>query len=122
VKHRILVVEDNRFNLELLQDWLDAEGHEVLTAESLQEGIAALETGTLDAVLLDIQLGVDDGLSLISLIRQKAGAIAIPVIAVTAHALALEQQGILQAGCNEVLSKPIDFSVLRESLARWLSP
>ncbi len=73
-----------------------------------------------DAVLLDIHLGAEDGLDLVAWMRQKPGTREIPVIAVTAHALASEQEQILQASCRACLSKPIDFQLLREGLNRWL--
>jgi two-component system cell cycle response regulator DivK len=70
--------------------------------------------------LLDINLGKDDGLELLGWMRQKPELREIPVIAVTAHALVTEQEGVLQAGCRACLSKPIDFQLLREELNRWL--
>jgi len=73
-----------------------------------------------DVVLLDINLGKDDGLELLTWMRQKPDRRDIPVIAVTAHALVAEQERILQAGCRACLSKPVDFRLLREELHRWL--
>lgn len=64
MKHRVLVVEDNELNRELLCDWLEMQGHEVLSAEDLQTAFRALEQYEPDVVLLDVQLGNDDGLSL----------------------------------------------------------
>jgi len=71
-------------------------------------------------VLLDINLGKDNGLDLLAWMRQKPETREIPVIAVTAHALVTEQERILAAGCGACLSKPIDFRLLREELNRWL--
>ncbi len=62
MKHRILVVEDNALNCELLCDWLEAHGHEVLSAEDIAGARQAIEDRPPDAVLLDVQLGDDDGL------------------------------------------------------------
>ena len=75
-----------------------------------------------NAVLLDINLGNDDGLELLAWMRQKTETREIPVIAVTAHALAVEQQRILEAGCKSCLSKPVDFQLLREELKLGLRP
>jgi CheY-like chemotaxis protein len=61
---RILVVEDNLLNRELLCDWLDAEGFAVTAAASIEEAIASFESQAPDAVLLDVQLDLEDGLSL----------------------------------------------------------
>ncbi len=121
MKHLILVVEDQPINRELLCDWLDTEGYEVAQAEDLTSAFAALQSHQPDAVLLDIQLGAQDGAELATWIRQQPALRAIPVIAVTAHAMTTEQQRILQAGCNACISKPIDFSMLQDQLEGWLA-
>jgi CheY-like chemotaxis protein len=120
VKQRVLVVEDNPLNRELLCDWLEVEGYEVWSVEDLSAAIRSIEEREPDAVLLDVQLGDDDGLSLAAWMRKRPKLCSIPVIAVTAHALVAEQHRFLQAGCNSCVSKPIDFTVLREELERWL--
>jgi CheY-like chemotaxis protein len=120
LKHCILVVEDNPLNRELLRDWLEVEDYEVWCAEDLKACYEVFSKRIPDAVLLDINLGKDNGLDLLAWMRQKAETREIPVIAVTAHALAAEQERILKAGCAACLSKPIDFQVLREELNRRL--
>jgi CheY-like chemotaxis protein len=120
VRDPILVVEDNPLNRELLCDWLEAEGYEVGSAENLSSAIASIEQRPPGAVLLDVQLGDDDGLSLAAWMRKQPKLCHIPVIAVTAHALVTEQHSFLQAGCNACVSKPINFKILREELERWL--
>jgi CheY-like chemotaxis protein len=120
VKYRILVVEDNPLNRELLCDWLETEGYEVSSVEDLRSAMRAMEDCPPDVVLLDMQLGDEDGLSLAAWIRKQAKLASIPVIAVTAHALVTEQSAFLQAGCNACVSKPINFKVLREELHCWL--
>jgi CheY-like chemotaxis protein len=121
VKHPILVVEDNPLNRELLCDWLETEGYEVSSVENLSSATASIEQRPPDAVLLDVQLGDDDGLSLAAWMRKQPKLCHIPVIAVTAHALVTEQHSFLQAGCNACVSKPINFKILREELDRWLT-
>jgi len=120
LKHCILVVEDNQLNRELLCDWLEMEGYEVWSATDLQTSYDVFAKRIPDAVLLDINLGKDDGLDLVAWMRQKPEMREIPVIAVTAHALVAEQERILQAGCRACLSKPINFQGLRERLNHWL--
>jgi CheY-like chemotaxis protein len=120
--HRILVVEDNAINRELLCDWLAAQGYAVLSAEDLGGAQRLLEAQQPDAILLDVQLGGEDGLSLAAWIRRQPGFSGIPVIAVTAHAMVTEQQKFLQSGCNACIPKPIDFKVLRSELGKWLAP
>jgi CheY-like chemotaxis protein len=120
LKERILIVEDNLANRELLQDWLEVEGYEVWSAADLEASYKVFEMDLPDVVLLDINLGGENGLDLVAWMRRKARLNSIPVIAVTAHALATEREGILKAGCVACLSKPIDFKDLREQLRRWL--
>ncbi|HET9375809.1 MAG TPA: response regulator [Chthoniobacterales bacterium] len=119
MKHCVLIVEDNQLNRELLRDWLDMEGYEVWSAMDLQTSYETFEKRIPDAVLLDINLGKDDGLDLVSWMRQNPATREVPVIAVTAHALVAEQERILKAGCRACLSKPIDFQLLRTALDRW---
>ena len=120
MKHRILVVEDNPLNRELLCDWLETEGHEVLSAADLSAAMGSMEDRPPHAVLLDVQLGDEDGLSLAAWMRKRSKLSSIPVIAVTAHALVADHSRFLEAGCNACVSKPIDFKVLREELQSWL--
>ena len=120
--HRILVVEDNAINRELLCDWLEAQDYVVLSAEDLGGARRLLQGEQPDAVLLDVQLGNEDGLSLAAWMRRQPGFSGIPIIAVTAHAMVTEQQRFLQSGCNACISKPIDFKVLHRELGKWLVP
>jgi two-component system cell cycle response regulator DivK len=120
LKPGILVVEDNQLNRELLCDWLEVEGYEVWSAADLKSSYEVFSKRLPDAVLLDINLGKDNGLDLVAWIRQKPETREIPVIGVTAHALVAEQERILEAGCGACLSKPINFQLLREELNRWL--
>jgi len=120
LKHGILVVEDNQLNRELLCDWLEVEGYEVRSAADLKASYEVFSKRLPDAVLLDINLGAENGLDLVEWMRQKPELGEIPVIAVTAHALVAEQERILHAGCRACLSKPINFQGLREQLNHWL--
>jgi len=120
MRRRILVVEDNLPNRELLCDWLEAEGFEVLSAENLEQSFAAFKLRPLHAVLLDVQLGQEDGLSLAKWIRQDPKLHDLPVIAVTAHAMVTDQERVIQAGCDACVSKPIDFKLLAAQLEQQL--
>lgn len=120
MKQRLLVVEDNQANRELLCDWLVSEDFQVQAAENLEQCFAAFAVEPPQAVLLDIQLGSEDGLSLAKWIRREPRLRHIPVIAVTAHAMVTDQERVMQAGCNACISKPIDFKLLAEELERWL--
>jgi two-component system, cell cycle response regulator DivK len=120
MKPRILVVEDNPLNRELLCDWLETEGYEVASTADLKIAFELVRSQKPQAVLLDIQVGADDGLALATWIREEPNFREIPVIAVTAHAMADERKSILEGGCNACLSKPIDFAALQKQLHIFL--
>jgi two-component system cell cycle response regulator DivK len=121
MKNLILIVEDNEANRELLSDWLEAAGFEVRAAENLEQAFAALDACSPDAILLDVQLGRDDGLTLAAWVRRHSELKNTPVIAVTAHAMVTDRERVIRAGCNACIPKPIDFKQLREQLDRWLT-
>ena len=114
------MVEDNLANRELLCDWLESEDFQVITAQNLEQSFGAFNVQPPQAVLLDIQLDSEDGLSLAKWIRGEPKLRHIPVIAVTAHAMVTDQERIIEAGCNACISKPIDFKLLSRELGRWL--
>jgi CheY-like chemotaxis protein len=121
MKHRILVVEDNQPNRELLCDWLEAEGFEALAAETLQQAFVVFKNRAPHAVLLDVQLGPEDGLDFAVWIRREAKLKDLTIIAVTAHAMLTDQERVIQAGCNACIPKPVDFKLLRSQLQEWLT-
>jgi len=126
VKGRILVVEDNAVNRELLCDWLESEGWEPIYAEELSAAFRILESSEPSVVLpaivlLDVQVGAEDGLALAAWMRKQSRLSQIPVIAVTAHALVTERKRFLLAGCNACVSKPIDFKLLKNEIEQWLT-
>jgi CheY-like chemotaxis protein len=121
MNHRILVVEDNPPSRELLSDWLEVEGFIVVAVANLKGAFAVFMDRPPHAVLLDVQLGMEDGLILAKWIRENTKFRDTPIIAVTAHAMVTDQDRIIQAGCNACVSKPIDFSSLQKHLASSLS-
>jgi two-component system cell cycle response regulator DivK len=121
VKRRILAVEDNDLSRELMCDWLETEGYDVISAANLEDAFAAVQSQPPDAILLDVQLGADDGLTLAAWIRQQPTLCHIPVIAVTAHAMVTEQERIFLVGCNAYVPKPVDLKLLSQQLERWLA-
>jgi two-component system, sensor histidine kinase and response regulator len=93
----------------------------VAVATDLNAAFAAVTKQPPSAVLLDVQLGTEDGLSVASWMREQPLLSEVPVIAVTAQAMVAEQQHILESGCKSIVSKPVDFGALRHQLQLWLS-
>jgi two-component system, cell cycle response regulator DivK len=105
---------------ELLGEWLDMEGYQVITAANLTTAKAAAQSGEPEIVLLDVKLGSEDGLQLALWMRDQSQLREIPIVAVTAHAMIAERDRILDSGCNGLVSKPVDFKLLQDHLDRWL--
>jgi two-component system sensor histidine kinase/response regulator len=120
-KH-VLLVEDNEINTELAIELLKDVGIDVTHAANGQLGIDALTTGTFDAVLMDIQMPVLDGLSATRRIREAQLHSGRPIIAMTAHAMAGEREKSLAAGMNEHISKPINPKKLYQTLVDFIVP
>jgi DNA-binding response OmpR family regulator len=122
MKKRVLLVEDDLASRELMSDWLAREGYEGQAVSDLASARAALARDLPDAVLLDIGLGDQNGLDLAAWMRRQNRLVRIPVIAVTAHAMASDREFILKHGCNDYVPKPVDFARLRKCLQRLLYP
>ncbi|MGE4217851.1 MAG: response regulator [Alphaproteobacteria bacterium] len=109
---RILVVEDNEMNRDLLVRRLQRKGFEVISAADGAEGIARASSDHPDVVLMDMSLPVMDGWEATKALKADERTRSIPVIALTAHAMADDRERALEAGCDEYDTKPIDFSRL----------
>jgi two-component system cell cycle response regulator DivK len=109
---RVLVVEDNPLNLELLQTVLGAAGFEVHSAADARAGLALAHRLRPDVVLMDVQLPEMDGLEATRALRADPVTAAIPVIAITAHVKKDDEERCLAAGCVRHVAKPIDTRAL----------
>ncbi len=116
-----LIVDDNVLNLDVLERMLELEGARATRANDGREALARLKTqaNDFDAVLMDVQMPVLDGLSATRALRGELGLTRLPVIAVTAGVLKAEQDRAREAGVNEVLPKPVDLDRLVAVLSRW---
>ncbi len=117
---RILLVEDNEINRELALELLTNLELHVDIAENGQQGLERATYETFDLVFMDIQMPVMDGLTATRLIRKQAHLQNLPIIAMTAHAMAGDREKSLAAGMNDHITKPIDSQKLIEALVRWL--
>lgn len=119
---RILVVDDLPLNREVAREFLSIAGLEVEEAANGREALDRLAREGIDLVLMDIQMPVLDGLETTRLIRSDARLRALPVIAMTAHAMSGSREQSLGAGMNDHLTKPIDPDALYAVLLKWVTP
>jgi len=119
---RILLVEDNPINQELACELLDRAGMVVEIAVDGREALTALEKGRFDAVLMDCQMPVMDGYEATRMLRLRPELKDLPVIAMTANAMAGEREKVLAAGMNDHIAKPIRVDEMFKTLARWVRP
>lgn len=118
----ILVIEDNEQNLELVEFLLEEAGLVVSKAMDADAARAALAGEIPDLILMDMQLPGTDGLSLVREIRASERLKAIPVIALTAHAMRGDRERFLAGGCDGYIAKPINVATFVDDIAGFLEP
>ena len=118
---RLLVVEDNKINQLVAKGLLGQEGAEVTLADDGQLGVAAVKGATrpFDVVLMDVQMPVMDGYAATRVIREELGLTALPIIAMTANAMASDRAACLAAGMSDHVGKPFDLDHLVAMLIRY---
>jgi PAS domain S-box-containing protein len=119
---RILVAEDNEINQQVAREILESAGFAVDIAGNGREALERVRTGSYDAVLMDIQMPQMDGLQAARELRHDGRFGDLPVIAMTAHAMAGDREQSLLAGMNDHVIKPIDPEALFAALLRWVRP
>lgn len=112
----ILVVEDNRQNLELVEFLLDEAGFVVRSATDASEAREELDRGIPDLILMDMQLPGVDGLTLVEELRRQETFAGVPIVALTAHALRGDRERFIAGGCDGYISKPIDVATFVEKI------
>ncbi len=117
---RILLVEDNLFNQELALELLSDAGAQVSVAGDGAAALALLDEASFDLVLMDVQMPVMDGLEATRRIRLDARFQHLPIIAMTAGALAEEREQTLRAGMNDHITKPMDVDLMFATIAKWI--
>jgi CheY-like chemotaxis protein len=109
---KILLVEDNEMNCDMLSRRLARAGYEVVIAEDGARGVAMAMSSAPDLILMDMSLPVLDGWEATRRIKASAELCKIPIIALTAHAMATDRDKALKAGCDEYDTKPIELERL----------
>ncbi len=118
---KILLVEDNEMNRDMLSRRLKRKGFEVVIAMDGAEGVAMASSEAPDLVLLDMSLPVMDGWEVARRLKADPATRALPIIALTAHAMATDQDKALAAGCDDFDTKPVDFARLTGKIDAWLA-
>lgn len=118
--YRILLVEDHPINRQVAQGLLKDTGVQLLVAENGQQALDCLQHDSVDLVLMDIQMPEMDGLTATRLLRSQLQLTALPVIAMTAHAMASDIAKSLDAGMNDHIAKPIEPEALYRTINHWL--
>lgn len=118
---RILIVEDNEMNRDMLARRLERAGHEAMVAVTVAEGLSAAREHKPDLVLMDLSLPDGDGRAATQALKAEPETSAIPVIALTAHAMAADRESALAAGCDDFETKPVDFAKLKFKMEALLA-
>lgn len=115
---KILIVEDNELNRDMLQRRLSRRGYEIVCAVDGPQGIAMAASECPDLILMDVALGAVDGWEATLAIRANPFTASIPIIALTAHALESDRRRSVEVGCIDFETKPIALPQLLEKIAR----
>ncbi len=117
---KILLVEDNEMNRDMLSRRLTRRGYTVVIAEDGQQGVDMAASERPDLILMDMSLPVMDGWEATRRIKQSEATKSIPVIALTAHAMSEDRDQALAAGCEDFDTKPVELDRLLEKINRLL--
>ncbi|MCG3126326.1 MAG: Polar-differentiation response regulator DivK [Phycisphaerae bacterium] len=118
---RILIIEDNETNRDMLSRRLTRRGFETLVAADGAEGIATAAARRPDLILMDLSLPVLDGWAAARQLKRAPDTAAIPIIALTAHAMTGDRERAIEAGCDDYDTKPIDIERLTGKIQALLS-
>jgi len=119
---KILIVEDNEMNRDMLSRRLARRGYQIALAVDGEEGIAAARSETPDLILMDISLPVIDGIEATRRLKADAATQSIPIIGLTAHAMAGDREKVIAAGCDDYDTKPVELPRLLQKIEALLAP
>ncbi len=117
---KILLVEDNELNSDMLSKRLTRKGFQIVIAVDGQQGVASAQAEMPDLILMDVNLPIMDGWEATHQIKAMPTTQHIPIIALTAHAMVGDERKSLEAGCDDYAIKPVDFPQLLAKIHAWL--
>jgi len=118
---KVLLVEDNEMNRDMLSRRLQRKGYEVVFAQDGAAAVTAAGSEKPALILMDMSLPVLDGWEATRRIKADAATRDIPIIALTAHAMSGDREKVIEAGCEDYDTKPVDFPRLLEKMQRLLA-
>ena len=118
---KILLVEDNEMNRDMLSRRLQRRGYSVVAAHDGEQGLLMARSEMPDLILMDISLPLMDGLQVTRLLKSDDATRHIPIIALTAHALVTDRDKAFEAGCDDYDTKPVEFGRLNEKIDTLLT-
>jgi len=117
---KILVIEDNELNMKLARSVLQIGNYKILEAEKAEDGIALAREHHPDLILMDIHLPGMDGLTATRIMKEDADLAMIPVVAVTGHAVGINEAKAREAGCVGYISKPYSVKAMLKEVAHYI--
>ena len=118
---KILLVEDNEMNRDMLSRRLERKGYSVVTAHDGEQGHSLACSEMPDLILMDISLPLRDGWEVTRLLKKNESTQHIPIIALTAHAWVTDRDKAFEAGCDDYDTKPVEFGRLSEKIENLLT-
>jgi CheY-like chemotaxis protein len=118
---KILLVEDNEMNRDMLSRRLQRKGYSVVTAEDGEKGLLMARSEMPDLILMDISLPLMGGWEVTRLLKADDSTRHIPIIALTAHAWVTDREKAIEAGCDDYDTKPVEFARLSEKIENLLT-
>ncbi len=118
---KILLVEDNEMNRDMLSRRLQRKGYRVVTAEDGEKGLLLARSEMPDLILMDISLPLMGGWEVTRLLKAEDSTRHIPIIALTAHAWVTDREKAIEAGCDDYDTKPVEFARLSEKIENLLT-
>lgn len=115
---KILIIDDNRKHRKLLRVVLQSNGYETIEAENGEDGIKLAKEKNPSLILMDVQMPVMDGITVMKILKSEKSMAGIPIIALTSHAMKGDKERFLEAGFDGYISKPIDINDLMKAIEK----